>query len=177
MKKLPFLVILGLIGFTILTRLVHITDLPQFNALLASAAFMGFVIKDTKWAVLSALFMMIVSDMIFGSYGVLATMMNYLAVVSIVIMTSRMGKYNIKNTAISSILGPVLFYLISNLGVFLFSQPQLYPHTFDGLMKCYYMAEPFARGTFPSTILYSGIFYGIYHLLYADQKTQAKMTS
>ncbi len=153
------LLIVGLILFTIATRFIHIDGLPQFNALLATAAFMGFVIKDTKWAVIAAVLMMIVSDMIFGSYGVMSTLMNYAGVVSIVIFTSRLKNYSAGNTLVASVIAPVLFFLISNLGVFLFSVPQLYPLTLDGFMHCYIMAVPFAKGTFIGTAVFSALYY------------------
>jgi hypothetical protein len=41
---------------------------------------------------------------------------------------------------------PVIFYLVSNFGVWLFSA-RLYPHTLQGLADCYVAAIPFFRGT------------------------------
>ncbi len=168
MKLKYLLLILGLIVFTLLTRLVHIDGLPQFNALLATAAFMGFVIRDTKWAVAAALLMMIVSDMILGSYDILTTLVNYAAIVAIVLMTRYMATYSLRNAFMSSLVAPVLFFLISNLGVFLFSVPQLYPHTATGLIDCYMMAVPFARGTVLGTLLYGAIYYVAYHKAIAN---------
>ncbi len=163
MKTKYILLVLLLIAFTIGTRYIHIDGLPQFNALLASAAFMGFVIKDTKWAVLSAILMMIVSDMLLGSYDILSTLVNYGAIISIVLFTSRLKTYSIKNTAIAALVSPILFFIISNLGVFLFSVPQMYPHTLAGFIDCYIMAIPFAKGTFIASFLYSALYYVAYH--------------
>lgn len=41
---------------------------------------------------------------------------------------------------------PILFYLVSNFGVWLDAQ-HLYPHTLSGLAECYIAALPFFRGT------------------------------
>ena len=41
----------------------------------------------------------------------------------------------------SSLLSSVLFFLVSNFGVW--AVQNMYPHTFAGLIECYMMAIPF----------------------------------
>ncbi len=177
MKIKHILLVFALIVFSIATRYIHVEGLPQFNAVMATAAFMGFVIRDTKWAVAAALLMMIVSDMLLGSYGVMSTLFNYGGIIALVLMTSQMREYTIKNTAISSLLGPVLFFVISNMGVFLFGQPQMYPHTLAGLIDCYLMAVPFAKGTLLGTALYSTLYYVAYHKALAPRLALERVRS
>lgn len=175
MKNKIILALIGLIGFTIASRYIHIDGLPQFNALLATAAFMGFVIRDTKWAVTVAVGMMIVSDLFFGNYGFMMTVVNYAAIVAIVMMTSRMSDYNWRTVGISSVLAPVVFFLISNLGVFMFSQPAMYPMNGAGLVECYTMAIPFAKGTFIGTALYSALYFILYQKLFYSYLNKSKI--
>lgn len=54
---------------------------------------------------------------------------------------------------------PVVFYLISNFGVWAVGDdgvPQLYPHTFNGLLSCYVAGVPFFRGTLIGDLLFAG---------------------
>jgi hypothetical protein len=54
---------------------------------------------------------------------------------------------------------PVLFYLISNFGVWAVASdgsPQLYSHTVGGLLSCYVAGVPFFRGTFIGDVLFAG---------------------
>jgi hypothetical protein len=73
-----------------------------------------------------------------------------------------------------AIAGSVLFFLITNFGVWLdqainpdiyASEPLTYPPTLRGLLFCYEMALPFYRGTFSSDLLFTGVFFVAHSLL------------
>ncbi len=172
MKIHQVLAIIALIIFTILSRNVHIEGLPQFNALLATAAFMGFVIKDARWAYLTAIGMMVVSDMIFGAYDWQLMSIIYLSILAIVYVARNFKNYNLSSTLWMAFIAPVLFFLVSNLGVFLTSG--MYELSTAGLMKCYQMAIPFARGTFLGTLVYSMIYFVAYHQIYLTRLSLEK---
>ena len=75
-----------------------------------------------------------------------------------------LGSIVLRKVAIPRVLGgafgaAVLFYIISNFGVWL-SDPD-YPLTWGGFLLCYEMAIPFFRGTLASDLLYSAAFFGI----------------
>jgi hypothetical protein len=55
----------------------------------------------------------------------------------------------------SVVATPVLFYLVSNFGVWLASTVT-YPHTLSGLADCYVAALPFLRGTLIGDWLFAG---------------------
>ena len=55
-----------------------------------------------------------------------------------------------------AILSSVIFFVITNFTVWLFSG--YYPKTYEGLVLCYTMAIPFFRNTILSTLLYTGLF-------------------
>ncbi len=167
MKIYQILALIFLIIFTILSRMVHIDGLMQFNALLASAAFMGFVIKDAKWAYLSALGMMIVSDMILGAYDWQLMMVVYLGILAIVYIARNFQNYDISSSLWMAFIAPIVFFVISNLGVFFTSG--MYEMSAAGLAKCFTMALPFARGTFLGTLVYSMIYFVAYHQIYLSQ--------
>ena len=60
---------------------------------------------------------------------------------------------NFKNVFFFSLGGSILFFLISNFGFWIGGA--LYEKNFEGLVACYYMAIPFFKNTFISTLLFS----------------------
>jgi hypothetical protein len=54
----------------------------------------------------------------------------------------------------------VFFFVVSNLGVFLFEG--MYPKTWAGLTDCFTMALPFFRNSLLSDLLYTAFAFGLY---------------
>ena len=69
-------------------------------------------------------------------------------------------KRDIKLFLASGIGSAVLFFILTNFGAWL----TMYPPTLEGLKACYIAAIPFFRMNLVSTIVYCGLFYGIYEL-------------
>ncbi len=63
----------------------------------------------------------------------------------------------------SSVISALLFFLISNFGVWVGST--MYPHNFSGLTACYASAIPFFGGSLGGNLFYSAVFFGGYYLL------------
>jgi len=63
----------------------------------------------------------------------------------------------------ASVAGSVLFYLITNFGVWL-SPPYMYSQTLNGLVQCYVAAIPFFRNTLAGDLLYVGALFGLYEM-------------
>ena len=68
------------------------------------------------------------------------------------------NKVTTRNVFINSFLGAIIFFLISNFGVWI-SSSGYYPFNLSGLMACYTAAIPFFRNTLSSTVLYSAILF------------------
>jgi hypothetical protein len=62
-----------------------------------------------------------------------------------------------------SLIATVLFFLISNFGVWAGSA--MYAHNFSGLLECYAAGLPFLKGTLGGNLFYSTVFFGGYYLL------------
>jgi hypothetical protein len=58
----------------------------------------------------------------------------------------------------AALASSVSFFLISNFAVWA-SWPQMYPHTWIGLLTCYTAAMPFFRGTLESDLFFSIAFF------------------
>lgn len=77
------------------------------------------------------------------------------------------GKYIVRGNktvtiAGASILSSILFFVLSNLLVFLSSS--LYPKTISGLVQCYTLAIPFFNNTIAGDLVFSALFFGIFSL-------------
>jgi hypothetical protein len=59
----------------------------------------------------------------------------------------------------AGLLGAVVFFLVSNLGVWAFGQFHTYPPTFAGLMECYAAAIPFFRFTLISMAVFLPVLF------------------
>lgn len=73
------------------------------------------------------------------------------------------NKVNAVNVISASVAGSVLFFVISNFGVWIGST--MYSHTFSGLMACYTMAIPFFQNTLFGDAIFSIVAFGAFELL------------
>ncbi len=72
-------------------------------------------------------------------------------------------KVTVSKVVGGSVLSAVLFFLISNFGVWVGST--MYPNNFVGLIACYTAAIPFFGGSIAGNLFYATVFFGGYYLL------------
>lgn len=172
-----------LIVFAALTRLFP--HYPNFTALGAIAIFGGSVIKDKKLALLLPLAALFLSDVCLqvlsevvrldwiskGFYGV-GQIFVYLAFIVITLLAMFIRKINAANIAFAALWSGLIFFLISNFGVWLLNP--VYPKTLAGLGACYWIAIPFYNGEVTSSFLlnsivgnlfFSAILFGAYAMI------------
>jgi len=173
------LLIAALILLAGLGRLVsNELQLWNFTAIGASALFGGVVIKDKRLAYILPLATLFLTDLFFelftninGFYGAQMFFV-YGAFLLITLIGSQIKKVNALTILLASIGTGILFFLISNAGVWMLSG--MYPRTFSGLMACYAAAIPFFRNdmfgnfflnTIMGSVFYSGLLFGAYALI------------
>ena len=76
-------------------------------------------------------------------------------------LISLLGYYIGKINLSSVILSSLIFFLISNFGVWILG----YPKTIDGFLSCYYVAIPFFGFTIMGDLIYSFLIKFIYDSL------------
>jgi hypothetical protein len=182
MKKSSFseiLLIAALILLAGLGRLVsNELQLWNFTAVGASALFGGVVIRDKRLAYILPLATLFLTDLFFelftsidGFYGPQMIFV-YSAFLLITMIGTQMKKVNALTILLASIGTGILFFLISNAGVWAVSG--MYPHTFSGLITCYAAAIPFFRNdlfgsfflnTIMGSVFYSGVLFGLYAVI------------
>jgi len=133
---------------------------PNFTPVAAIALFSGAYLNK-KYALLIPLVLMIVSDFFMGFHDVI--LFTWGGFVLITLLGVWMKKHkNIFSCLYMSVISSVLFYLISNFGVWIMGW---YPHDLNGLVTCYIMALPFLRTFTLSTVLYTAVFFATYELV------------
>jgi hypothetical protein len=71
-------------------------------------------------------------------------------------------KVQLKSVVLASLLAAVLFFVISNFGVW--ATGSMYPKNFSGLLACYTAAIPFFKNTLIGNLVYSGVLFGAFEL-------------
>lgn len=117
---------------------------PNFTPIL-SISILGFLFSTIlSVKVLIVLGSMFFSDLIIGTHNFMIYV--YFSLILLIIVS------NSKNYIYMMFLGPLIFFIITNLGVWLNST--YYNKNINGLIECFYMAIPFFKNTILSTFFY-----------------------
>jgi len=149
------LIITGFIILGVLTRIIP--HPPNFTAVGAVALFGGAFFSNKKLSFLIPISIMLISDLILGYSMSLAVYISFM----IMVCCGFFLKQNQNGLRIINItiLGSLIFFIVTNLSVFLTSS--LYPKNIIGLIECYTLAIPFFLNTIIGNIIYTLImFYG-----------------
>ena len=118
---------------------------PNFAPITAMALFSG-VFFDKKWlGLLVPISSMVLSDLFLGFYTI--SIFVYLSFFFITFFGRWVKKVHIGSVLLAS----TLFFVISNLGVWLLS----YPLTMEGLITCFALAIPFFGSAILGDVFYS----------------------
>ena len=103
----------------------------------------------------------------FGFYGSMG--FDYLAYILIALLARRMKPVRFEKSLATGFASACTFFLVSNLGAWLMpiNGQYLYTQTISGLLDCFTMAIPFARGTFVGDILLTPVFLAISQFIVA----------
>lgn len=143
---------------------------PNFMPLTAVAIFAGAWFTDWRLKLGIPLAARVVSDVALGFQMAQPSEVLFLyacLVVSVLLgWAIRRRRQTVLAPLAAGLTSAVVFFLVSNFGVWLESTPVLgpyyYPPTAAGLLKCYEMAWPFFRATLVGDVAYTGILFGAY---------------
>ncbi|HEY0432662.1 MAG TPA: DUF6580 family putative transport protein [Chitinophagaceae bacterium] len=172
--------ILVFVVLTVAAALYRVWDSRPFGFApqIAMAIFAGAVIPNKRLSFLVPLLSMLLSDVIYqvlymqgltdikGFYE--GQWVNYVLFTVITVIGFFVKKNNVASIVLGSICGVVAYFLLSNFSVWIGGgldiNNQPYPKNFSGLMNCYEAALPFLRGSLWATLIFNGLFFGIYSL-------------
>jgi hypothetical protein len=171
----------SLILIAALARIVNreIGDLHNLAPVAALGLFSGAIIKNKRIALLLPLTAMFLSDFYFQLFGTIQYMVDgqmvtmkgfygqeqiwvYGAMALVTVLGMFMGTVKTVKVLGFSLTSSVLFFLVSNFGIFLAGY---WGTGIDGLTTTYTMALPFFRNTVVSDLLGNALLFGLYFSL------------
>ena len=151
------------IGFVLLAAVSRLLPHPPNVApIMAMALFGGAYLANRRLAFLLPLAAMLLSDLVIGLHSQLLAVYAAFALI-VLIGRGLQQSRTFARIAGSTLLGSVLFFVITNFGVW--AVDQLYPKTWEGLAACYVAAIPFFRNALTGDVLYSALLFGGFELL------------
>jgi hypothetical protein len=151
-------------AFVILAAAARFLPHPaNFTPIAAMAIFAGAYSNKKYFAMLLPIVAMLLTDSFLGFYPEIWGV--YVALIfSVAIGFALRKKVTVLNVIGASLVSSVVFFAISNFAVWAGSLCG-YPQTIEGLTTCYTMAIPFFRNELLGTLVYSGLFFGIYETI------------
>ena len=139
------LILLSSIGALFLFR--FLPHPPNFTPVIAMAFYLPIFFG--MWCIPFLLLAFAITDFFIGFHSLLVWTWGGLALISLISKFSN----SILSRLFLSFVGAVIFYIISNFGVWF--SGSLYQYSIEGLIQCYIMALPFFTNTLLSTIIFS----------------------
>lgn len=158
-SQLNFSQIYLLITILIFSRLIP--HPPNFTPIIAAAILCGAIFRNIYFTMITIFLSMFISDLYLGFYSTIFYTYFALFVIAFLFNFNK-KKLNYQNTLIYGLVGSIIFFIISNFGVW--TTGELYSKNLNGLIQCYFLAIPFFKNTLLSTIFYSyiGLFTAIF---------------
>lgn len=159
MFKSNLLITITIIALSTIYRLIP----HPFNVspIYSIALFTGATFNNKYLAAVTTILSMLVADIIIGLHNTMV--FTYLSLLLINYLGHNLQKkYNYKNIIKYSVISSLIFYLISNFGVWLLSQN--YTYNLEGLVYCYWLAIPFWQNTLISCLLFNTIIFTLFSI-------------
>lgn len=132
----------------------------NMSPLTALALFSGAFLT-TRRGITILLLILFVSDLFLGFHSLIpVTWGSFLLVIGL--GKALKGRLGPTSVILASLGGSIIFFLLTNLGVYLFTS--LYPKTLAGLAACFTAAIPFFRNALLGDLIYTTALFGIYAL-------------
>ena len=131
---------------------------PNFTPIIAVAIVSGYFFKNINLSLLTLLIAMLISDLFIGFYENVIFVYASLLLITFVFHKIS-NKINFKNLFICGFAGSLIFFVVSNFGVWALGSPGVYDIAYEkslsGLIECYILAIPFFGNTFLSTVIFA----------------------
>ena len=131
---------------------------PNFTPIIAVAIVSGYFFKNINLSLLTLLIAMLISDLFIGFYENVIFVYSSLLLITFVFHKIS-NKINFKNLFIYGFAGSLIFFAVSNFGVWALGSPGVYDIAYEksltGLIECYILAIPFFGNTFMSTLIFA----------------------
>lgn len=135
----------------------------NFTPIVAVAIMSGYFFKNINLSYIVLLISMLMVDVFIGFYKHMIFVYSSLFLITFIFFKIS-NKINAKNLFIFGFLGSIIFFLVTNFGVWASGVPSPitnlpYEKNINGLISCYILAIPFFTKTLISTIFFSYVAY------------------
>ena len=148
------LIIFFIVLLAAMTRLIP--HPPNFTPIIAIGLVSGAYITNRYFCFFIPICAMFISDIFLGFQNLIYWVYGSLLLIPLLGMLLK-SKVNIVNCILGCASGSIIFFIITNFGVWISSS--YYPKTIEGILTCYTMALPFFANTLTSSLLYSAIIF------------------
>jgi hypothetical protein len=169
----------------VIATVVKIICAPQlafsgFNAMFSVALFGGLMAKTGKNTFIFPIIILLLSDLVLqglyeagifpfqGFYSGQVTV--YALFVLLTLFGMALGKFNRTKLIVGVLAGPTLFFLISNLLVWVNNGGLGYTKDLNGLLQCYTAGLPFYKNSLIATMIFLPSFVLLYNMLVSSHK-------
>jgi hypothetical protein len=154
-----------LIGSTLIlaAALSRLFPHPDNFTPIAAVALAGGVYLEKRFALIVPLAALLISDFFIGFHNTI------LFVYGSVVLIGVMGLWLKSRKKVlpifgAALLSSILFFIITNFGVWLTGGGWFYPKTWQGLVECYVLAIPFFRSTLAGDLVFTGILFSLFEI-------------
>ena len=138
---------------------------PNFTPVVAVAIMSGYFFRNIYLTFATLFVAMVLADIFIGFYDHMLFV--YLSLFLIAFLFYKISeKLNFKNLFIYGFAGSIIFFIVSNFGVWAIGSPGVYDVAYEksltGLIECYVLAIPFFKNTMLSTLIFSYLAFFVY---------------
>ena len=152
-----YLVILFAVLLLIISR--SLSFIPNFTPTISLIVFISIMFRNHYILAFIIVLSQVISDYFLGYYS--SMLFVYVSYVLIAIASMYILKeLNFMRTIGTSFISVLIFYLVSNYGVW--QMMDLYQYNLNGLIQCYIAGVPFLKYSLISTLLYSTTIYVLF---------------
>ena len=130
---------------------------------IAAIALAGGVYLDKRFALVLPLGVLLLSDLFIGFHSTIVFVYGSFMLIGFLGLWLRTHK-KLLPIAGTTILSSILFFGITNFGVWLTGSGWSYPGTWQGLIECYTLAIPFFRNTIAGDLIYTMVLFGLFEV-------------
>jgi hypothetical protein len=142
---------------------------------IAAIALVGGVYLEKRFALIIPLAALVISDIFIGFHSTILFVYGSFVLIGLLGLWLKSHKKFLPVLG-TALLSSILFFVITNFGVWLTGSGWFYPKTWQGLVECYVMAVPFFRNTLAGDLIYTGVLFGLFELSFYSIHSLEKKT-
>jgi hypothetical protein len=128
---------------------------------IAAMALAGGVYFNKRIALVIPLAALVISDLFIGFHNTILFVYGSFILIGLIGLWLKSHKKPLPIFG-AALLSSILFFVVTNFGVWLTGGGWFYPKTWQGLIECYTLAIPFFRNTIAGDLVYTVVLFGLF---------------